>query len=935
MKQCCLLLVLVLLATGVSTAQAQAPAPVAPPAAPVSDLGPRETRVQANRFLTAGDYASAIPLLQQLIQWFADSKNKNIMLDMEGTYFHLGLCHFLLGHFPDSGKAFEEYLKKYPRGAHSTEAAVYIGDGLRFSQEFKKAIAAYQQALDKYAPNEDWRADVLCSMVRCYLAQDDWKTAIPLLQKAYRVAPDDLRTNWAATLLMIAYLKEKRLDQVYELVPYLLRPYSFASRSAAFNLAALETGDELFAEEKYRDALWVYRLVFNRDLIEARCKRHLERLQKEADNLRQSAEGRYRELMRTQEYIGEVEQEIKILGSVQNYSEELSFRIARAYMETRRVWEGRAAFLDLHQELEGEKAEEALSLGFQCAVQIKPWDDAFKIGLQYLDKYPQGKWYDQISLMLGHMHAMQKDWQAVVDLLTKVLKAHPKHESGAECMFLIGYSYFQLEKFPEAAAWLSRLNTQYPGNDRCEEGSYWLAMSLLFDHKYEKALAKFEEFTEGFPKSPYVEDATFRHAACRYALSDFRAAGKELDRFVVAFPQSKLVGEGLMMLADIAGFYGELPKAVARFHEALKHELNIEFYNYCTFRSTEMLCDLKDFPGIISQLEPYIQQNREDSNIPLAVYWVGRAMWQLEKRDEVLTYYLKSVEKFGQNRAALGVDLIVDEWIGHSRSLGPEKAAAAWAALRDLAKQAQESGRFPLALRLQRAFIHQPGISDQEREATLKELLNPDNIQYASAGVMELMLDEAQKRNLTDLATKVATAIVEVFTETDCVIPARMFLARQAVAAREFDTAEKHLNVIRQVFATSEEAAQALLILGNISQEQGKYPEADKYFADILAVKEWRGPLWPAALYGRAETARLQRQYDKAATYYERIYVMYSRYRDWTAKAYLQRARCLRLLNEPGKAQETLQEMLTVAELKDTDEGKEAQTLLAKLQAAK
>ncbi len=931
-KLFCICCALLICAGGRLYGQGAAPAPKPAPAKAVGDLAPREARIQVNRCLTAGQYDAAIPILQQMVKWFSESKDKSIVLEMEGTYFHLGLCHFLLGHFSESNKAFEEYLKKYPRQSRSLDASVYIADGYRFTNDHAKAVKGYQRALDTFAPDFDWRTDILCSMVRCALAQDDWKTAIPLLREVVDLGADDLHTTWAATLLTIAYLKAHQYDKVYELVPRLLRPNSLASRSAGFNLAALEAGDALFAEDRYRDALWIYRLVFPKETIEAGCKRQLERLQDMAELLRQSGGGQYRELMRTQEYIAEVEEELKAISGMQDYGTELEFRLGRAYMETRRVWEARCLFLDLHELAEGDKAEEALSFAFHCAMQILPWDDAFKIGQDYMEEYPEGKFFDQISLAIGHMYAMQKEWQKVISHLTAVLKARPKHESIAECMFLIGYAYFMEEKYTDAASWLRRLNTEYPEHERREEAAYWLSMALLFSKAYEPALKEFGLFLDQFPQSPFAEDATFRHAVCRYGLSNFKVAEKELEAFVRAFPQTKLMGEAWMMLGDISGFHGELAKAVTRYREALLHDLNIELYNYCTFRSTEMLCDLKQFPGIIAQLRPYIDRNREESNIPLAIYWVGRSLWQMDKRDEAMACFRDSLEKYGVDRKALGIDLILDEWIGHVKKLDPDKAEAAWKDLAGLLAKAEQEKKAALFLRLQRGFLYKPGITEAEKAQLMDALVREGNLPLAPAVVLELIMDEGPKRGNPGLALKAAEAIVHDFAETEYGLSARMFIGKQAIERKDYAVAEENLNVIRQVFAADPVAAEALLLLGNLYLEQQKYDDADKCFESVLGVREWRGPLWPAALYGRAECARLRRQLDKAAAYYERIYVMYGRYRDWTAKGYLRRAQCLEQLREPAKARQVLQEMLAADDLRASAEGKEAQQRLANLE---
>jgi tetratricopeptide (TPR) repeat protein len=147
---------------------------------------------------------------------------------------------------------------------------------------------------------------------------------------------------------------------------------------------------------------------------------------------------------------------------------------------------------------------------------------------------------------------------------------------------------------------------------------------------------------------------------------------------------------------------------------------------------------------------------------------------------------------------------------------------------------------------------------------------------------------------------------------------------------QHYAEAVKHLDVIRTVFATSADAAQALMLLAQIHYEQGKCQKADEYYSQILGVKEWRN-FWPESLYGRGECAMAQKQFEVASAYYERIYVMYSHYRKWTAKSYLRRAECLRRLFRNDKAVEVLNEMLSDQELATSPEGAEAREMLTRI----
>ena len=98
----------------------------------------------------------------------------------------------------------------------------------------------------------------------------------------------------------------------------------------------------------------------------------------------------------------------------------------------------------------------------------------------------------------------------------------------------------------------------------------------------------------------------------------------------------------------------------------------------------------------------------------------------------------------------------------------------------------------------------------------------------------------------------------------------------------------------------------------------------------MLGYREWR-QLWPSALYGRGQALEACGKHREAAAYYERIYLMYSHYRSWAAKAYLQRARCLRQSYMKSEAIETLQAMLKSGEFDALPEAAEARELLKAL----
>ncbi len=903
----------------------------------------REIRENAYKKFGLGEFEAAIPDLLMLIETLKDVKTSQGLAEMEVIYHNLGICYFLTGQFPQAEQAFVTYCKKYPHGARTAEAHVYIGDSLRFAAKHEPAIKAYKTALAKFNYGPDIRTDIHAGIARCYLAMDDWTSAREPLKEAFLCAPDFLRRNRAATLLVTSYLKTQTLDSLYPMIPYLLRNDSQASRSILFNLSAMQAGDLLFSDERYREALWLYRLVFPYEDVKTRTEAYLEHLKRRSDYEKKNMTDP-RRLMRILEWIGETEAELKTLDEVENYDQDLFYRIARGYMEALRYREACEGFLHLHAIAGKERAEESLYYAFACAARIEPLARCYQIARQYMDKYPAGVYYDELTLLTGQLYASEKRWTEVVRHFSEVLRLRPNHQMAAECTFLLGYAHFMEEQFPQATARFREVRERFPGWEQTDAAIYWTAMSLMFATEFEAAEKEFALVTRGGGTSTYIEDSAYRRAVCNYALGLYELADHQLVEHLKRYPEGSLRFEAQMLRGDVAGTVGRTDEAAALYQAALAAPdelLNIEFYNHCAFQAGQILYDSGRFDDVRSHFAAYIARKREGANIPLAVYWTGKAIFNLGEQAGAARYYRDAAEKFGTDRKAMGVDLILDEWIATTRRLPSNEVARAWSDMVSLTKQAADAGDTVRRLRYQRVLLHRPGNSEIIKHNLLSVLMQPENLPFASPAVMETILDEARARCQTNLAVRIAEAIITDFTETDMALDARLFLAKTALetarrspsvtAQALLDKAVEHLTIIRNVYASSAEAGEALLLLGAIYREQRKLDEAVKCFEAVLGVKPWRGA-WPEALYGLGLCAEARQDWLKATAYYERIYVMYSNNRPWTAKAYLRRAECLLRAYQEKQAQETLAEFLALNELKAFPEYEQAEKVRAKLE---
>jgi TolA-binding protein len=133
-------------------------------------------------------------------------------------------------------------------------------------------------------------------------------------------------------------------------------------------------------------------------------------------------------------------------------------------------------------------------------------------------------------------------------------------------------------------------------------------------------------------------------------------------------------------------------------------------------------------------------------------------------------------------------------------------------------------------------------------------------------------------------------------------------------------------------FPMLSDAAAVQKQLGDTYRLMKRYDEAIAAYNKLLSVKEWRGSLWPEALYwiGICEMERDNAR--PAFAYFQRVYVLYESHAEWVAKAYLQSAECLVKLGQTADAIKTYREMLGKEVLAGRPELETAKQALARLE---
>lgn len=153
-----------------------------------------------------------------------------------------------------------------------------------------------------------------------------------------------------------------------------------------------------------------------------------------------------------------------------------------------------------------------------CALELFNNDAQFML-VDFISKYPESQWNNRIYFLLGKYDYRKKDYDGVINWLSKVDRFGLSEQELTEYQFKLGYSYF--------------MNSEFDKSGR-----------LLYEVKS--------------VESPYLEPATYYFAHIAYARKNYQTALKEFDKLKDAKKFDRVVPYYVSQILYLQGKYDEL-----------------------------------------------------------------------------------------------------------------------------------------------------------------------------------------------------------------------------------------------------------------------------------------------------------------------------------------------------------------------------------------
>ncbi|MBI3328162.1 MAG: outer membrane protein assembly factor BamD [Nitrospinae bacterium] len=195
-------------------------------------------------------------------------------------------------------------------------------------------------------------------------------------------------------------------------------------------------------------------------------------------------------------------------------------------------------------------------------------------------------------LDLGRDQFARGKYQKAESAFNKMLEQHPQDRRRAEALLGLAESLFAGKRYEEAKFQYRRFLEIYPTHAEADNAQFHIAMSAFHRMKSidrdqtitQEALQEFQRLVQTYPRSPLVEQAKQKLAACRerlaasefyvgrfyYRKGAYTAAVGRFDGLLRGYPEVSFADEALFLLGDAYARNERPQEATVAFDELLK-----------------------------------------------------------------------------------------------------------------------------------------------------------------------------------------------------------------------------------------------------------------------------------------------------------------------------------------------------------------------------
>lgn len=885
-----------------------------------------ELLTRAREAFKTGDYPAAEAFFMAFERDFGESDEAKIAIEQNTPL--IALCKITNGKFTEARPYIETSLQqpKLPLEIRE-ELSFWQAIGLMQDGAYREAQQAFGEFFKepKFTPVKKQEALVLFGT--CYVLQGYHRTAaeffaaqIPKLRQSEAGRENAGR---GVVLALFSLMQAENYDGALTLVQSEYPNIDDISQLVSFQTLALQLGTKFMEQERYHEAVACLQRIWTRERLlkhqdDRLAELKLHRAVAASDARTQS------QLLQIDGTIKRTERELENFKNTENFDSALRFRLAMAFQGMERYREAALIMEDMLERMEPDPVVESASVAvIQCWMELERWPKALEAAENYLLVFgdePDNKHIPQVMFMQADALLQMQKINESSEMYRSIAALFPDEQLLApKALFMHGYTSLLQDLNDSAIAVFDRILTDYEDSPTGQDAFYWKGMAMSFKQEYqacrEHMLAYLEAYADAGLK--YEAEAGFRIAYCTFCLADYPGAIEQFDAYLEKHGADADADEAKLLLGDAHLAEGHVEEGIAAYRSI--DPASTRFFEDGWFKTGKALKLSEEIAAMRAHFEEFLDKHPDSTRMPEAVYWIGWTHVAEEEPEKAKEIYWKTLREHGNDPNLFAIEDLLTAMPKVYRRLGPD-------AVKEFEKELQE------------LYIES---GDDQKTLALRSFWARANL----AG------NDSLRDNLLARAGSLVDAEVHnPLIIADCADGAR--------ASGNLLTAEKLYKDLKKWRPNSVHKDRALAGLGFLEMQKGNSSAAISLF-EQFEKQTYGSPIFPDVILAKAELQRqagmidnavialeqllemktvpseskakallalgdlfvAQKDDRKAVAYYERLYVVYGKYRDLVAKAYWRRAEALERL---ALTREAFQVYTELAQREDLAEFKES-----------
>lgn len=609
----------------------------------------------------------------------------------------------------------------------------------------------------------------------------------------------------------------------------------------------------------------------------------------------------------------------------------VQLQTANAYQSQERYHESALLLSDLlHHASPNPVSEQCGVVLLQNWLLLERWENAASDASYFRETYPNSPLLPLAIYCEGIARQRENNFAAAHAAFTRLIRGYPKTETASRARLMTGVTELMNGEPQTAARTLSDFIKQRPSTELAEDAAHWLCVSHAVSKQHELCRRAAAAYLEQYPDGAHRDAVLFQKARATFSLREYSNAVNELQSLLSTCPEHTRAGEARLLLADCFLTTDDFEPALAVLQSTPAWDPTS--FDEAWFKAAKLLKRLGRNSEIVPHLARFEQTRPQSPRYAEAVLWTAKQLGDGPPSADAQHLVWSVIKEHSENPAIPAVEELLYR-------LPKLFTTATWEAEQTAAIQSWQASLDPQT----------HPVSDLRANWAIGSALRHSHAE-ASIAMLKSIAARIRPGQTSDRILSDVASAFDADNETQNALhvwsdllkwnPRSIFkdraLSALVHAAASRGAPDKTLHLIHRLQKECPESrhlAAALLTKADLQEATAGTQDRRQTLEALLALRNASGEHKAEALLRLGAIEMQSGKPGAAIPYYQRVYVMYGRWREKVADAYLKSALAFEQINDPEAAKRTYEELLRMETPSDSPQKREAREQLERMQS--